>query len=89
MDYSELMEWVAYYKIEPWGSDVEAQRHAMTAYTTAKVGLMTSGNKKPASDLDINDFMVCGEGVKKKSKRVSQTPADHFDILSRMARNKG
>ena len=50
MSKQELVEWMAFYQLEPWGTRVDDQRFGVIAATTANV--MSSGNKQYTS----NDF---------------------------------
>ena len=55
---SELKEWIAYYNIEPFGSDVEGYRHALgvTVFVNAN-----RDSKTKTSPFKLTDFFIGGD----------------------------
>ena len=43
---AELMEWVAYYNIEPWGEKVDGMRAALNTSAIYNAGLMNADPKR-------------------------------------------
>lgn len=48
---AELIEWMAYFQLEPWGSRMDDQRFGVVAATMANV--MSSGSGKTFSSVDF------------------------------------
>lgn len=53
IDSAEFAEWMAFYRLEPWGRDVEDRPAALVASTIANVN--RSAKRKPYK---IDDFML-------------------------------
>jgi hypothetical protein len=86
----ELTAWMAYYTCEPWGSEVEGQRHAVTSSTIANVGLGISNPKRLKSKpFKVKDFLVSGS-KKEKSKGidVERTRNMFLGIAKKTKKNK-
>ena len=47
MTREELVEWMAFFQLEPWGSRIEDQRHGVIAATVANA--MSSGGRRYTS----------------------------------------
>lgn len=46
MPFKELVQWISFYELEPWGSEIEGIRHAVTAASSANAGLMMAAPKQ-------------------------------------------
>lgn len=72
----ELVTWYAFYQLEPWGSERDDYRAALTA------SVMLNMNKRPgAKDLNPHDFYP--------RPVVPQTPDEQIALMRRMAANHG
>lgn len=68
---SEIVEWMAYYNIEPWGSSLEGLRHACTASTVATVGLLQVNPKAVRGNRYSIDKFTIGVNVTKRADGLS------------------
>lgn len=68
---SEIVEWMAYYNIEPWGSSLEGLRHACTASTVARVGLLQVNPKAVRGNKFGIDKFAIGVNVTKQAEKLS------------------
>lgn len=69
IDSRELTEWMAFYSLEPWGTEAEDVRTGIIASTVANV------NRDPKKKAyKIRDFMP-------QWHRPEQTPEDHKRII--------
>jgi len=46
LTYKELLEWIGYYEIEPWGSQIEGMRTAANTSAVYNAGLMNAAPKE-------------------------------------------
>ncbi|MCK9326632.1 MAG: hypothetical protein M0P69_14170 [Bacteroidales bacterium] len=53
IDSRELSEWISYYEMEPWGTDVEDWRAGMVASTIANVNRDPKKQRKPYTPKDF------------------------------------
>ena len=49
MTREELVEWMAFYQLEPWGARIEDQRYGIIAATVANV-MSSSGKRYTSTD---------------------------------------
>lgn len=68
---SEIVEWMAYYNIEPWGSPIDGLRHACTASTVANVGLLQVNPKSVRGNRYGIDKFTIGVNVTKRAEELS------------------
>lgn len=68
-----------YYSIEPWGSQVEGYRDALSCATVANAGLFTSAPKLLKSNpFQPKDFLVQPTGA---SKQPAEKKTNNFNLL--------
>jgi hypothetical protein len=59
LDSRELTEWMVYYSMEPWGSQIEGYRDALSCATVANAGLFSSAPKLlKTKPFHPSDFLV-------------------------------
>lgn len=46
MSHDEFLEWVAFYRINPWGAEIEDVKNSLVCSTIANSALMTVDSKK-------------------------------------------
>lgn len=68
---SEIVEWMAYYNIEPWGSSIEGLRHACTASTVANVGLLQVNPKSVRGNRYGIEKFTIGVNITKQAEKLS------------------
>lgn len=76
---SEIVEWMAYYNLEPWGSSIEGLRHACTASTVANVGLLQVNPKAVRGNRYGLEKFTIGVNVTKQAEKLS--PADRAEKI--------
>lgn len=79
MPAGELVEWMAYFTIEPWGQVQEDFRAGVIASTLVNVMADTKGRPSKPSDF----FRLYGEDKKE------QTPEQQMEMLKAFARPNG
>lgn len=66
LSLKDLMEWIAYYEVEPWGGNVDGIRAASNTAAVYNAGLMQADPKRLRSNpFTAEQFYV---GVKSNSK---------------------
>lgn len=86
MSKEEFFEWIAYYKIEPWGSVVDGYRNASVASTTANVALATLNPKRlRQKPYKISDFLI---GVNESSNKPANTADAIKEALMSISKNR-
>ena len=79
MSLSEFLEWMAYYEIEPWGSQVDGVRAAVNTSAVYNAALLLANPKKfKSSQCKPEDFLV-GVNKPKKVYRTWETQRDMLD----------
>lgn len=73
IDSQELSEWMAFYTLEPWGTEVEDLRAGIVASTIANANRDPKKQRKPFKP---QDFMP-----KWDTQSDTQTPEDHRRII--------
>ena len=59
IDSRELTEWMVYYSMEPWGSQIEGYRDALSCATVANAGLFSCAPKVlKTNPFKPKDFLV-------------------------------
>ena len=79
IDSRELSEWMAYFSLEPWGTEVEDWRAGMIAATIANVNRDEKKRKKP---FEPKDFIP----QRAKPPVEEQSPEEQAKILKMWAR---
>src|SRR5690606_3053338 len=79
MSSRELTEWMAFFSLEPWGTEVEDWRFGMLASVIANVNRDTKRRKKP---YEPQDFMP----RRSQPPREEQTVEEQARILEMWAR---
>lgn len=69
IDSQELTEWMAYYSLEPWGTESEDLRTGIIASTIANVNRDPKKQKKPFTP---QDFMPIWDKPKKQEQTVEE-----------------
>lgn len=72
---------MAYYELEPWGSEVEDQRAGIVSSTVANVNRDGKKRRKP---YEAADFMP-----RHQRQVEEQSPDDQFEILKMLTRQFG
>ena len=78
IDSRELSEWMAYFSLEPWGTEVEDWRAGMIAATISNVNRDEKKRKKP---FEPKDFIP----QRKKPPVEEQSPEEQAKILKMWA----
>lgn len=79
MSLDELMEWVAFYELEPWGSHINGLRASVNTAAVYNSGLMVANPKKLRSKpFDAKDFFVGGITSNKKRVKTWREQRDTF-----------
>lgn len=72
ISYKELMLWLCYYEIEPWGATLDGLRIASATSAIYNAGLMVSNPRKlKAKHFSPDQFYI---GVGKEQKKVVKRP---------------
>ena len=71
---AELTEWMAFYQLEPWGSEIDDLRAGIVASTIANANRDPKKQRKPFT---AQDFMPKWGS----SEPARQSPEEHFRIL--------
>lgn len=79
VDSRELSEWMIYFEMEPWGTDVEDWRAGMVASTIANVN---RDPKKQIKPYDPEDFML--KRVPEEIER--QSPEEQAHVMNMWGR---
>ncbi|MGB9780618.1 phage tail assembly protein T [Caldanaerobacter sp.] len=69
IDSQELTEWMVYYTLEPWGTEVEDLRTGIVASTIANVNRDPKKQKKPFAP---KDFMPIWDKPKQQEQTVEE-----------------
>lgn len=73
LDSRELTEWMVYYSLEPWGSNVEGYRDALTCATVANAGLFASApSLLKKKQFHPKDFLITASRSKPSQSWVAQ-----------------
>jgi len=78
IDSRELSEWMAYFSLEPWGTEVEDWRAGLVASTVANVNRDEKKRKKP---FEPKDFIP----QRAKPPVEEQSPEEQAKILKMWA----
>lgn len=78
IDSRELSEWMAYFSLEPWGTEVEDWRAGLVASTVANVNRDEKKRKKPFEPKDFIPQRV-------KPPVEEQSPEEQAKILKMWA----
>ena len=69
---AEIVEWMAYYNLEPWGSTIDGLRHACTASTVATMGVMQVNPKAARGNKYSLEKFAIGVNIGKESEGMSK-----------------